>query len=312
MKIVYMGTPDFAAHCLQVLIDEKHDIIGVFTKTDVARGRGMKTTFSPVKEVAVANDIPVFQPENLRDGEAFDVIKQLDPDMIVVVAYGKLLPTEILQFPKFGCVNVHGSLLPKYRGAAPIQWAVLNGEKVTGITTMYMSQGMDEGDMLLKDELEILPNETSGELFDRLKILSGSTLLKTISGLENGEIVPVPQNHDEATFAPMLCKDMGNLDFSENSDNILCKIYGLNPWPGAYSCVDGKKFKFFEANRILDYTNDYECGIIYDTSDGLCVACGENSAVRITSIQAVGKKRMEVSDYLKGNKIEPFSRFVKE
>lgn len=312
MKILYMGTPDFASHSLEVLIENGADVVGVFTRADTPKGRGMKMTFTPVKEVAVSHNIPVFQPNTLKEDGVFETIKELNPDIIIVVAYGRILPENILNIPKYGCINVHGSLLPKYRGAAPIQWAVLNGDKTTGVTTMYMSKGLDEGDMLLKDEIEILPKETSGELFERLKILGGQTLLKTIDALKNETVTRIPQNHDQATFAPMLSKDMGNLDFSETADQILCKIYGLNPWPSAYSTIDGNKFKIFDADKIDNVTNNYEVGTIFDVNDGLFVVCGENTAIKINEIQMVGKKRMPVREFLKGNKIEIGTRFIKE
>ncbi|MFI3227043.1 MAG: methionyl-tRNA formyltransferase [Clostridia bacterium] len=312
MRILYMGTPDFAAHSLQTLIDNKHEVIGVFTRQDTPKGRGMKMMPTPVKEVALKYDIPVFQPKTLKEDGVFDTISSLNPDIIVVVAYGRLLPEEILNFPKFGCINVHGSLLPKYRGAAPIQWAVLNGDKITGITTMYMSKGLDEGDMILKDVIEIEKNETSGELFERLMVLGGQTLLKTLTEIKEGTAPRIPQDNDEATFAPMLSKEMGNLDFSQSADELLCKIYGLNPWPSAYTTLNGNKIKIFSAEKVENYDKNIEVGTIFDVNDGLSVACGENSAIFVTEIQVIGKKRMAVREYLKGNRIENGSKFTKE
>ncbi len=306
-----MGTPDFAAHSLEKLIENGHEVVGVFTREDTPKGRGMKMQFTPVKEVAVSNNIPVFQPKTLKQEGIFEEITKLNPDIIVVVAYGRLLPENILNFPKYGCVNVHGSILPKYRGAAPIQWAVLNGDKVTGITTMLMSKGMDEGDILEISTTEIYENETSLELFERLKLLGAETLVNTISSLKDGKITPIPQNHEDATFAPMLTKEMGNLDFSLPADKILCKIYGLNPWPCAYSTLLGKKIKIFKAQKV-DCNEKYDFGTIFDIKDGFFVACGENTAIFITEIQAEGKKRMSVSDFLKGNKVEINTKFERE
>lgn len=312
MKIIYMGTPDFAKESLQVLIDAGHEIIGVYTKVDTPKGRGMKMIPSPVKELALEHDIPVFQPNKLSDAGVFEQIQSLNPELIVVVAYGRILPQRILDIPKYGCINVHGSLLPKYRGSAPIQWAVINGDKTTGVTTMYMSKGLDEGDMILKDEIEILPCETSGELFERLKTLGGQTLIKTVDLIASGTAPREPQDHAQATFAPMLSKEMGNLDFSESADSILCKIYGLNPWPSAYTTLNGNKFKIFKATKIENYNKDCDFGIIYDINGGLCVACGQKTAVLITEFQATGKKRMPVMEYLKGNKIEIGTKFERE
>ena len=312
MKILFMGTPDFAANSLQKLIDNDYEIVGVFTRKDTPKGRGMKMMPTPVKEVANKFDIPVFQPQTLKEEGVLDTISSLNPDIIVVVAYGRLLPEEILNFPKHGCINVHGSLLPKYRGAAPIQWAVINGDKTTGITTMYMSKGLDEGDMLVKDEIDILKNETSGELFERLMLLGGETLIKTLNQIENGTAIRVPQNDLDATFAPMLSKDMGNLDFNQSADEILCKIYGLNPWPSAYTTLNGNKIKIFSAEKVEDYTGNIEVGTIYDINKGLFVACGDNTAIFITEIQVIGKKRMPVLEYLKGNNIEINCKFIKE
>ena len=312
MRIVYMGTPDFARESLQVLIDEGHEIVGVYTKIDTPKGRGMKMIPSPVKELAVSNNIPVFQPNTLKEDGVFEQITQLNPELIVVVAYGRILPESILNIPQYGCINIHGSLLPKYRGSAPIQWAVLNGDKTTGITSMYMSKGLDEGDMILKDEIEILPCETSGELFERLKVLGGKTLVKTVELLEKGQAPREKQDENEVSFAPMLSKEMGNLDFSESADKILCKIYGLNPWPSAYTTLNGNKFKIFKATKIENYDYRHENGLIFDIKDGLCVACGQNTAILITEFQATGKKRMPVLEYLKGNSIEINSKFERE
>lgn len=225
-----MGTPDFAVVSLENLINTgKHQIEGVFTQPDKPKGRGYTVTFSPVKDCAISHNIPVYQPETLKDGKAFEIIKELKPDVIVVAAYGKILPKEILDFPKYGCVNVHGSLLPKYRGAAPIQWSVLNGEKETGVTTMYMSEGLDTGDMLLKESTEIGENETAGHLFDRISEMGAELICKTLDALEKGEITPVKQDDALSSYSPMLSKKICPIDWSKSAKEVHNKIRGLNP-----------------------------------------------------------------------------------
>ena len=246
MRIVFMGTPDFAVPCLQAVLDDGHEVCGVFTQPDKPKGRGYTLTPPPVKELALKYNLPVYQPNSLRTGEAYEILKELAPDLIAVVAYGKILPKEILDLPPMGCVNVHGSLLPKYRGAAPIQWAVLNGDKVTGVTTMFMAEGMDTGDILLTEETEIPENETSGELFDRLKDMGARLLVKTIHGLEKGELTPIPQNEAEATHAPMLSKELSAIDWNTSAWEVHNKVRGLSPWPTAHTMFRGKRMKVLE------------------------------------------------------------------
>ena len=251
MKIVFMGTPDFARDSLEAIYNAGHDILAVVTNVDKPKGRGMKMIATPVKEFAIEKNLPVFQPEKVKKNEEFiSQIKDMNPDVICVVAYGKILPQEILDIPKYGSINVHGSLLPKYRGAAPIQWAVLNGDKVTGVTTMYMSAGMDTGDMILKREVAIGDDETTGELWDRLSKIGGELLVETVKKIENGEAPRIKQG-DDFTMAPMLNKEMSKIDW-ENKTAIEIKnlVRGLNPIMGAYSFYDGKKIKFWDA-RIL-------------------------------------------------------------
>lgn len=260
MNIIFMGTPDFAKESLEKIYNEKHNILAVVTNIDKKQGRGMKISYTPVKEFALEKDIKIFQPQKVRnDNEFIEEIKKLNPDVIVVVAYGKILPKELLDIPKYGCINVHGSLLPKYRGAAPIQWAVLNGDKITGITTMFMDEGMDTGDMILKEEVEIGANETTGELWDRLSIIGADLLVKTLDEIKNSTVKREKQPK-EFTHAPMLSKDMAKIDWSTmTAQKIHNLVRGLNPIMGAYSTLNGKKIKFWKT-EVLDIkkTNDLQ------------------------------------------------------
>mgnify|MGYP000544390362 CR=1 FL=1 len=245
MRILFMGTPDFAVPSLEALIAAGHTVCGVFTQPDKPRNRGMKLQAPPVKVCALAHNIPVYQPVKLRDGAALALIQELAPELIVVAAYGRILPDEILAAPPKGCINVHSSLLPKYRGAAPIQWSVLNGEKETGVTTMLMDEGLDTGDMLLAETVEIGENETAGELFDRLAPIGAQLLTKTLQGLEQGSIVPQKQNDEESTYASMLDKNLSQVDWNKSSWEVHNLIRGLTPWPTAYTVLEGKKLKLF-------------------------------------------------------------------
>ena len=264
LKILFMGTPDFAQESLKSIYDAGFEIIGVVTNPDKPKGRGMKLAYSPVKEYALEKNLKIYQPIKIKNNTEFlDEIKTLAPDVICVVAYGKILPKEILEIPKLGCINVHGSLLPKYRGAAPIQWAVLNGDKTTGITTMYMNEGMDTGDMILKEEVEIGPEETTGDLWQKLSKIGGEILVKTLKLIEEGK-APREKQTEEATLAPMLNKEMALIDW-ENSDanKIHNLIRGLNPIMGAYSYIDGKKIKFWKSKvltkeEFFSYKTEFE------------------------------------------------------
>ncbi|MDO4983233.1 MAG: methionyl-tRNA formyltransferase [Eubacteriales bacterium] len=303
MRIVFMGTPDFAAASLQKLLDEKYDVVGVFTQPDKPKGRGMEMTFSPVKELALKADLPVFQPVKMRDGTALEMLKQLAPDILVVVAYGKILPDDILALPKYGAINVHGSLLPKYRGAAPIQWAVLNGDKVTGVTTMHLAHDMDAGDIIFTDETEIGELETSGELFDRLMLMGAELLDKTLKAIEDGTAPSIPQNHDEATYVTMLDKTNSPIDFSKTARSVIKWIYGLQPWPVATAEIDGNTYKIFAAEYTDTKTEKKAGSVVYAGDRGIEIACGSGETVMITEIQAPGKKRMKAADFLRGHKI---------
>ncbi|ABW18972.1 methionyl-tRNA formyltransferase [Alkaliphilus oremlandii] len=303
MKIIYMGTPEFAVPCLEMLIDSGHEIVGVFTQPDKPSGRGQKMNRTPVKEKALAHNIPVFQPHTLRDTNVMNEIENLKPDLIVVVAYGQILPKAILELPKHGCINVHASLLPKYRGAGPINWVIINGEKKTGITTMYMDVGLDKGDMILKEEVEIGAEETAGELHDRLMHLGAQVLRKTIGLIENNEITAIPQNHSESTYAPILTKDLGKIDWSQSAIEIKNLIRGTIPWPTAFTFYEGQVMKIWKSTVIESELQEVPGKIIDVKKDCILVATGQN-ILSIEEIQFSGKKRMGVRDYLVGNAIE--------
>lgn len=305
MRIIFMGTPDFAVPSLQALIDRGDEICGVFTQPDKPKGRGHKLHAPPVKELALQHGLPVSQPSTFRDEAVQKAIEKLAPDAIVVVAYGKMLPPEVLAVPKLGCINVHGSLLPKYRGAAPIQWAVLNGERTTGVTTMFMAEGMDTGDMLLKTETSIGPEETAGELFDRLKLLGAELLNETLDLLEGGELNGIPQEEVQATLAPMLKKEMSVVDWHKSAHQIHNQIRGLNPWPCAITTLEGKRVKLL-ASRIVDGKGIP--GTAYNLGGELVVAC-EQGMLKITEIQSETGKKMSGRDYLLGHPLVDGAKF---
>lgn len=309
MKIIYMGTPDFAVPCLEFLIKSEHDVIGVFTQPDKPSGRGQKVNMTPVKETAIMHDILVFQPTTLKNEDVINQIQLLDPDLIVVVAYGQILPKSILDIPRLGCINVHASLLPQYRGAGPINWAVINGEKKTGITTMYMDIGLDTGDMLLKEEVSIGENETAGELHDRLMNVGADVLEKTMVLLESGKIKGTPQNHEESTYAPMLNKELGKVIWTDSAEKIKNLIRGTIPWPTAYTTMDGKPMKIWKCktlNTIKSYEEHIPGTIVDINKDYLIVLTGQDLLL-IEEIQFSGKKRMSVKEYLVGNNIELYT-----
>lgn len=299
MKIIYMGTPDFAVPALKTLASSEHEVCAVFTQPDKPRGRKMILTPPDVKVCAQSLDIPVYQPESMKNGDALEIINQYNPDVIVVAAYGKILPKAVLDAPKFGCVNIHGSLLPKYRGAAPIQQSVLNGDKVTGITTMLMDVGLDTGDILLTEETEIGENETSGELFDRLAVLGGELILKTLSALEKGEITPQKQDESLATHTSKIDKSLCPIDFSKSASEVHNKVRGLNPWPVATTRICGKNVKVYSTKLCPKSGKSGEVLSIKP----LVVACGEKS-VEILELQPEGKKRMTADAFLAGHKLE--------
>lgn len=304
MRIVFMGTPDFASASLKKLIDEKFDIVGVFTQPDKPKGRGMELCASPVKELALENGLPVFQPVKMRDGTALAQIKALEPDILVVVAYGRILPDDILAVPKYGAINVHGSLLPKYRGAAPIQWAVLNGDKITGVTTMYLASEMDTGDIIYTAETEIGEYETSGELFDRLKDMGAELLVKTLRDIDAGIAPRTPQDHSKASYVTMLDKSICPIDWNKTPREVLKHIYGLQPWPVATMELEGKTVRVFAAKYTDGKTEKVPGAVVSTDKGGLEIACADGETLLITEIQAPGKKRMGAEDYLRGHQIK--------
>ena len=301
MRIVFMGTPDFAAASLQKLIDESFDVVGVFTQPDKMRGRGMEISFSPVKEIALSAGIPVFQPDKMRDGTALALLQELAPDLLVVVAYGRILPDELLALPKYGAINVHGSLLPKYRGAAPVQWAVLNGDATTGVSTMYLSHEMDAGDVIYTEETPIGEYETSGELFDRLKDMGARLLIKTLRAVEEGSAPRVPQDHELASYTKKLDKSFSPVDWNQSPRAVLKWIYGLQPWPVATTEIGGVVCRLFAAAYSAHRTEKAPGTVVHAGDDGILVACAGGETLLITELQAPGKKRMPAADYLRGH-----------
>ena len=318
MKIVFMGTPDFAEESLKAIYEANYEIIGVVTNPDRPKGRGMKMVASPVKEFATKQNLKIFQPQKVRNNEEFiKEIKELNPDVICVVAYGKILPKEILEIPKLGCINVHASLLPKYRGAAPIQWAVLNGDKTTGITTMYMDEGMDTGDMILKEEVTIGEDETTGELWDRLSKLGGELLVKTLKNIENGTVTRTKQE-GKFSMAPMLSKEMAKINWEEQTaEQIKNLVRGLNPIMGAYTFLNGKKIKFWKVDVAksteimvggpMDFMRDGTV-IVSDKKDGIFIKT-KKGILKVIEIQGENAKRMTIQEFLRGNPIEEFEVF---
>lgn len=304
MRIVFMGTPDFASASLKKLIDEKFDVVGVFTQPDKPKGRGMELSASPVKQLALENGLPVFQPVKMRDGTALAQIKALEPDILVVVAYGRILPDDILAVPKYGAINVHGSLLPKYRGAAPIQWAVLNGDKITGVTTMYLASEMDTGDIIYTSETEIGEYETSGELFDRLKDMGAELLVKTLRDIDAGTAPRAPQDHSKASYVTMLDKSICPIDWNKTPREVLKHIYGLQPWPVATMELEGKTVRVFAAKYTDGKTEKVPGAVVSTDKGGLEIACADGETLLITELQAPGKKRMGAEDYLRGHQIK--------
>lgn len=303
MRVVFMGTPDFAVPCLEILVKEKYNVVGVFTQPDKPKGRGKKVIYTPVKETALKYDLEVFQPQKLRDSESIELIRKLKPDIIVVVAYGQILPKEILDIPSYGCINVHASILPKYRGAAPINWVIINGEKTTGVTTMYMDEGLDTGDMILKSEIEIGENETAEELHDRLSVLGAQVLNDTLKDFSEGKINRTKQNHDEATHTHRLTKELGEIDWSKDAKDIKNLVRGLRPWPTAYTFYKGNMMKIWKASVKEGNTNNKQGEIIEVNNEGIYVATGSNILI-IEELQFSGGKRLLVKDYLRGNNID--------
>lgn len=304
MRIVFMGTPDFAAASLQKLIDEKYDIAAVFTQPDKPRNRGMSLSFSPVKELALQNGLDVYQPTKLRDGSFTELLRSLKPDVLVVVAYGRILPEDALSVPTYGAVNVHSSLLPKYRGAAPVQWAVLNGDTVTGVSTMFLAPEMDTGDVIFTEKTEIGEFETSGELFDRLMVMGAELLHKTLRAIENGTAPRSKQDESQASYVTMLDKSMSPIDWSRSPREIVKHICGLQPWPVATTEIGGLTFRIFKAEYTDTVTDKAPGTVVAADKRGIEIACGGAHTLLITELQAPGKKRMRAADYLLGHPIK--------
>ena len=302
MRVVFMGTPDIAATCLKKILADGFDVVGVYTQPDRPKGRGMKMVASPVKEVALTANIPVFQPENFREEETVEALRALKPDICAVVAYGRILPQKVLDVPTFGCINIHASLLPKYRGSAPYQWAVLDGLKETGVTAMYLCREMDAGDIIDVSKTPIGENETAGELLDRLAVLGADLLSKTLSRFAAmGKVPAMPQNPEEVSYAPMLDKTMCPIDWNKSAVQVHNHVRGLHPWPVATMVLQGKTFKVHDTRVVSGSGAPGQ--ILGLTKTGLVIACGEG-AVEITSLQAEGGKRMAAPDYFRGHPLE--------
>ena len=301
MRVVFMGTPDIAATCLKKIIADGFEVVGVYTQPDRPKGRGMKLVFPPVKEVAIANNLPVFQPENFREDETVEQLKNLRPDVVAVVAYGRILPQRVLDLVPQGFINIHASVLPQYRGSAPYQWAVLDGLKETGVSAQFMVHAMDAGDVVGVSKTPIGPDETAGELLDRLAVLGADLLSETLTKYEKNELIPVPQDESKVTMAPMLDKSMCPIDWTKNAQQIHDKVRGLHPWPVATMELQGKKFKVHATKIVPGSGKPGE--ILGLTKTGLKIACGDG-AIEVTSLQAEGGKRMAAPDYFRGHPLE--------
>ena len=301
MRIVFMGTPDYSVKTLQLLYDKGHDIVGVFAQPDKPVGRKQVLTPPPVKVLAEELNIPVYQPNTLRNGEALEIIKELNPEVIVVVAYGKILPKEILEFSKYGCINGHASLLPKYRGASPIQWCIVCGEKQTGVTIQQMDEGIDTGDILSAETVDILPYETAEELFERLSLISAELMVETLEKIEKGEVTPIKQNESEATYAPIIKKEMAKLDFTQDAEKIFNAVRGYYSWPCAYFFLDGKRIKVFSAK--VSNMSSKEPGEVIENNNKLIISCGNNTSIELLTVQLEGSKAMTAAQMLCGKKI---------
>lgn len=302
MRVVFMGTPEFAVPTLEALL-EVHEVVGVFTQPDKPKGRGKAMAFPPVKEKALEHNIPVYQPVKVREESVVDEIRKMNPDAIVVVAFGQILPESILNIPKYGCINVHASLLPKYRGAAPMQWSIIDGEEETGITTMYMAKGLDTGDMILKEVVKLDPKETGETLHDKLSVLGGPLLIETLKQLEAGTAPRTPQDDSLSCYASMLTKELGCIDWNKDAASIERLIRGLNSWPSAYTLWNGKTMKIWDSD-VVAYAGSEENGtVVAKDKHSFTVKCGEN-ALKILELQLQGKKRMNTQAFLVGNQME--------
>lgn len=302
MKIIYMGTPDFAVLPLEALYEDGHEILLVVTQPDKPKGRGHKLQASPVKEYALSKNIPVYQPDSAKTDEAYEYLASFGADIFIVAAYGQILPQRILDIPKYGCINIHASLLPRYRGAAPIQWSIINGETLTGVTTMQMNAGLDTGDMLIKEEVEITPTDTGETLHDKLALAGVTAIRKTMDAIEDGTLTPEKQDDEKSCYAPMINKTTGYIDFSKSASEINNLVRALNSYPYASTTYNGTRFKVI-ASKVVDDVDGKIGEIKSVTKDGILVKCGAN-ALLITDVQFEGKKKMPVSEFIKGNTIE--------
>lgn len=302
MKIAFMGTPDFSVECLKALAASKHEIVGVFCQPDKPVGRKQELKMPDVKIEALKHNLPVFQPKTLKNGAGVEILKEINPELVVVVAYGKLLPPDFLAYPKYGCINIHASLLPKYRGASPIHHCVLNGEAETGVTSMQMDAGLDTGDMLLTEKIPIGINDTTLEMFERLSVLGADVLMKTIALLEKGELRPVKQDDSKATYAGLLSKEEGLVDWSKSALEIHNKIRGLYSWPGAFTKLDGKTLKLHKAVLSEKKGNNIP-GCVVSANGEFVVCCGDNNCIELKEVQLEGKKRMDAASFLNGYRL---------
>lgn len=303
-RIIFMGTPDFAVPSFKALLDSHHEVVAAVTQPDKPKGRGKKLAPPPIKIVAQQHGIPVLQPTKIKTDDFLNDLKKFAADCIVVVAYGRILPSAILELPPLGCINVHGSLLPRHRGAAPIQWAILEGDKNAGVTIMQMDEGMDTGDMLLTSSIPVAEEETAGSLFDKLADLGASTLITALTKMQAGELQPVGQDHTSATKAPPLKKEMGSIDWSQPATHLHCLIRGLDPWPSAYTFLDGKRYRLFRP-QVINKTSESKPGtVIMANNEGILISTGKG-ALLIREIQPEGKKRLQVESFLCGHTLTP-------
>lgn len=303
MKVLFMGTPEIAATILKAIINSKHEVVGVVTQEDKPKGRGKTLAAPPVKEVALEHGIEVFQPHIIKEENAIERLRQFEADIFVVAAYGKILSKAILDMPKYGCINAHASLLPKYRGAAPIQWSIIDGEKLTGITVMQMDEGLDTGDMLFKSVVEIADDDTADTLYDKLSICGGSLIVEALDRIEEGDIHPVKQDDTQATYAKMLDKTLGRVNFGKPAAEIERLVRGLNSWPGTYTYINGKTLKIWKS-AVSDKPSNGEPGTIYSSDNGRLFVNTADMALEFIEIQLEGKKRMDVKSFMLGYKIE--------
>ncbi|MCM1363886.1 MAG: methionyl-tRNA formyltransferase [Faecalibacterium sp.] len=303
MKIAFMGTPDFAVDCLKALAESEHEIVGVFCQPDKPVGRKQELKMPDVKVEALKHDLKIFQPTSLRNGKGVEILKEIDPELVVVVAYGKLLPDDFLKYPKYGCINIHASILPKYRGASPIHWAVINGDSETGVTAMQMDEGLDTGDILLVSKMAIGENDTTEDMYEKLAPLGAKTLMETISLIEKDELKPIKQNDAEASNVGLLTKEMSVIDWNDTAEKIHNKIRGLYSWPGTSTKLAGKILKIHSA-VLSDIKGNNIPGAIVDCSGKLVICCGDNNCIELKTVQLEGKKRMDTSTFLNGVRIE--------